>query len=607
MKCFLAEKRNEINYLINLQVVTTFGPKKPQRNPTGSISGMDHIDSEHCQLLAETQPCSPKFPNSQRKLCLETSFTSLQSPSIENHSSSLNSSITNGYYSSKSQTSPIQLTSIITILDEKLKSRPPDRKNLSLNLPAPRNELTTKKIDLIYDDWFGLAPLASPESLSEVSSISSRASFAFQIEKSNLQDIFSDSYELRTPKVMRRTPKIAGNLSTCADDLKSVRYFQKLGQNSKVFRTCLQNENSYTSSGDLSYESATSISLTRCCSKDDQHFTDAPNKCCGIEEEEDIIAEVQIIEGQTNSNSENSDSFQSAENILDCDIIINSKLVQIEAQPKQIPSDPPRRTVYMETHFDEEIFRDATFCPSLVEDEQKLISPSESRSSTVVSSSVHSNFTRAILRSPTCSTPMELRHYLPNSSSKKSCSPQILSPSTPQEIDPDLMANLAIDLNLDEENRSMQFCNPALIATPPTKASSVDSGSICRTPSESKNVTFNTQVINIDPKFVSRTSSVSSDSSPNRSLRWLSKKTEKWHLLPGRATNKSKSAKKIADTNHSPSKIRNDDDQCFSKNESLPLLKGLTGANSEKTSPNFVRRKKYVYPITSISKGESSV
>lgn len=33
-----------------------------------------------------------------------------------------------------------------------------------------------ERVDLIHDDWFGLAPLATPESLSEVSSISSRAS-----------------------------------------------------------------------------------------------------------------------------------------------------------------------------------------------------------------------------------------------------------------------------------------------------------------------------------------------------------------------------------------------------------------------------------------------
>lgn len=554
---------------MNFQVVTTFGPKKPQRIPGGSICATDQMDSEHCQLLVDVPATnSPQSLNPQRKLCLETSFTSLQSPSIENQSCSLNSSITNGYYSSKSQTSPIQLTSIITLLDEKLKAKPLDRRNLSLNLPAPKSELSTKKIDLIYDDWFGLAPLASPESLSEVSSISSRTSLAFHLEKCILHDTLSSNYELRTPKVMRRTPKITGNLSTCADDLKSVRYFQKLGQNSKVVIGSSQNENSFTSSGDLSYESATSVSLTRCCSKDHVQF--AESKIC-IPEQEDLIVEVEILEGNSNSNS---DSFQSAENILDCETFAAKSVVQ--------------KPVYMETHFDEEIFHEITI------DNTPKENPFLSSSSSLA---------KPILKSPT--TPLgKYITSLSTSSSRVSGSPQILSPSTPLEIDPDVMANFAMDLNLEEENRAMHFVHPVLIRNDdnPGKENSIDSGSICRTPSESKNVTFNPQVINIDPKFVSRTSPVSSEESPSRISRWLSKKPDKWSLLPGRG---KKSAKRS--DMHSPLKRRNDDEQCFSKNESLPLLKGLSGANSDKTSPNFVRRKKYVYPITSVAKGESSV
>lgn len=219
------------------------------------------MDSENCQLLHTSVPTSPK----NSKLCLETSFTSLQSPSIEIHISSLNSSVTNGY-STKSQNSPVHLTSIITILDEKLKSGRGDRKTMSLNLSRPVDR--SKKIDLIYDDWFGLAPLASPESLSEVSSISSRASLAFHLDKTNLTEVNSNSYEIRTPKILRRTPKITGNLSTCADDIRNVKYYQELSQNSK-FRCPSVNGSTATSSGDLSYESATSISIERCCSRDD--------------------------------------------------------------------------------------------------------------------------------------------------------------------------------------------------------------------------------------------------------------------------------------------------------------------------------------------------
>lgn len=444
----------------------------------------------------------------------------------------------------------MQLTSIISILDEKLKaSKTPERKNLSLNLIRPERP---KKIDLIYDDWFGLAPLASPESLSEVSSISSRASFAFHIDKSNLTEGLSSSYEIRTPKILRRTPKIPGNLSTCADDIKSVRYFQKLGQNSKFRCPSTNGSSATTSSGDLSYESANSISIDRCCSKN-EHYIES-SRCCGIEEE-NLITEVRDIQ-----TSVDTDSYQSAENILD------------EARNKENQNNNLRqKTIYMETHFDEDIFKMAENC----------VKP---------------------LRSPGC---LDIRAGIQvlSKTYSQSSSPQVLSPSTPQEVDPDLISNLAIDLNLEEENRSIQF-HPIILTKDDTstKTNSIDSGSVCRTPSEPRNVTFNTQVFNIDPKFVCRTSPVSSEESPAKHEKWKWRKGDRWNLLPNRKTKIS--AKK----SDSPKlKNRGDEEPCFSKNESLPLLSGLSGVNSEKTSPNFVRRKKYVYPITSIGKGESSV
>lgn len=62
---------------------------------------------------------------------------------------------------------------------------------------------------------------------------------------------------------MRRTPKIIGSLSTCADDIRNVRNFQK----AKTFTRLVINNNNNTessSSSNLSYESASSS-----------------NKCCG--------------------------------------------------------------------------------------------------------------------------------------------------------------------------------------------------------------------------------------------------------------------------------------------------------------------------------------
>lgn len=120
-----------------------------------------------------------------------------------------------------------------------------------------------------------MAPLASPETLSEISSISSRASlvnnFASSIEKclhtislygqpngTDQQDIveFDDESQMHTPKVLRRAPKITGNLSRCADDWRSVETYKRMG---KVFLT---NPLATSDSSEQSYESANSLNKT---------------------------------------------------------------------------------------------------------------------------------------------------------------------------------------------------------------------------------------------------------------------------------------------------------------------------------------------------------
>lgn len=375
-------------------------------------------------------------------------------------------------------------------------------------------ESCNKMIDLIHDDWFGLAPLASPESLSEVSSISSRASFG------NLERIqaLSSSYELKTPKVMRRTPKIVSNLSTCADDIKSVRTFQKLGQ-SKYLRRPSTNGSSITnSSSNLSFESASSGKF---CS----HEEDASKKCCEYQQE-DKIKECFTTSGE-------SDDFQSAENILDsviesagCSDFFNSK------------------SSFMETHFDESMFENEP-------------APAKSNSAS-------------------CLTPQLLLTV---------------------QNDPDLITNFAIDLTLDEEHRSQI----SRLSNVESKTNSVDSGSVCRTPSEAKYVTFNPQVVNIE----------SLRASPVGSPR--GKKSDRWHLLPRK--NQKVKAKEMVPRVVKPeqvpktilcSKRRNSDEDFFSRTEALPLLSGLSSV-SERTSPSFVRRKKYVYPTVTVVKSESSV
>uniref|UniRef100_A0A182SB08 Uncharacterized protein n=1 Tax=Anopheles maculatus TaxID=74869 RepID=A0A182SB08_9DIPT len=133
--------------------------------------------------------------------------------------------------------------------------------NLSLGITR-RNSYEIQKIDLIHDDWFGMAPLASPESLSELSSISSRASMSTcmvsgldkglengketrQIRVSERNDLLTVESQLHTPKVLRRTPKVSGNLSTCAEDARTVYQYKRMG---KIF---VLNQTSYESNSTL--------------------------------------------------------------------------------------------------------------------------------------------------------------------------------------------------------------------------------------------------------------------------------------------------------------------------------------------------------------------
>lgn len=169
---------------------------------------------------------------------------------------------------------------------------------------------------------------------------------------------------------------------------------------------------------------------------------------------------------------------------------------------------------------------------------------------------------------------------------------QVLTPGTPQELDPDIISNLAIDLASDEEHRSIQFLQSKA-------SSSIDSGSVCRTPSDTtKNVTFNPQVITVD------TICEANYSPPVRWRLFKGKKQKQQFDLPKLPpipnpvssaipikTILSKGKRTEADIQGS------DEIQCFSRTEALPLLSGLNNSVGERTpSPSFVRRKKYVYP-----------
>jgi len=207
-------------------------------NNNSTTTSAEHLDSECCHLLATNcstttntvVPGYPKAATPPHKLCLETSFTSLQSPSSDVHQNpSLNSSTcsqniyntagaTNGRALAKSFnnghpsiTSPFALHPVLSweyasLLEEQLLQSFHNSSNVGssggVNCgPYPSNvygansggvtdSQKTMKVDLIHDDWFGLAPLATPESLSEVSSISSRASSLMLNIDRTLKDMF---------------------------------------------------------------------------------------------------------------------------------------------------------------------------------------------------------------------------------------------------------------------------------------------------------------------------------------------------------------------------------------------------------------------------------
>lgn len=171
---------------------------------------------------------------------------------------------------------------------------PPKYKPTTLSLCETRpNPFDGKIVDLIYDDWFGLAPLASPESLSELSSISSRASISQlnlnlsnSIEKflnkvvinaktpsppaTNKDEIYES--QLHTPVVIRRTPKFAENLATCADDWKTQNNYKRMG---KVFVTNPKLTGSDSdSNGDGSFGTAESLQKEVCCNNNDRTMKD---------------------------------------------------------------------------------------------------------------------------------------------------------------------------------------------------------------------------------------------------------------------------------------------------------------------------------------------
>jgi len=213
----------------------------------------DQLEADNGKVISRPKPLV-----SPHRVLLETSFTSLQAEPGTGTATAAGTTTSLGSSTglASSSTGGVRWSSGPPIAPLPAALSPGLSWEHSPNA-AGSLQTVTRKVDLIHDDWLGLAPLATPESLSEVSSISSRTSSSrtssydraasreyFSIcahsrlssgSSQKLEDvvlvqgpgenaptfpIILQSNE-RTPRVLRRTPKINGNLSSAAEDLGS--------------------------------------------------------------------------------------------------------------------------------------------------------------------------------------------------------------------------------------------------------------------------------------------------------------------------------------------------------------------------------------------------
>ncbi|XP_043499506.1 diacylglycerol lipase-alpha isoform X2 [Polistes fuscatus] len=214
------------------KVITTLGPAKPQRLASGHASSAEpsearepaevqelEIEQEMRALLSPSTPVKCQSSNlagtPPHKLCLETSFTSLQSPTEFPQAGRELSVDSRGI--------PWEYVSLASDL---------------LNTPRPDDsKLSNRRGD--WEDVSRTAPLATPETLSETSS--------------------NPPSPIPPPRPMRRTPKIPGNLSTAADDLKNNLHFAMLSAKNYFLREENIGSNSSSGNSEASYESAKSL------------------------------------------------------------------------------------------------------------------------------------------------------------------------------------------------------------------------------------------------------------------------------------------------------------------------------------------------------------
>ncbi|XP_031330200.1 sn1-specific diacylglycerol lipase alpha isoform X2 [Photinus pyralis] len=249
-----------------------------------------------------------------------------------------------------------------------------------------------------------LAPLAQPEYFSDTSSLTSN--------NSNLEPAPENPTIADSPQVilaMRRTPKIIGNLSTCDDDIRNVKTFEKLA---KASHTDKSNSSSNVSS-------TSGFSGRTNCSNEHEHFVSLGS-----------------CSWQRSCDSEQVKSTSLAEDLLE-------EILEYAECAEFFKSDS-----LLTDYGDQLVDGDTT------------------------------------LKLPT------LRF------SETSHSPLILSPSS-LDIDPDVISNYAIDLNLEQEHRSLlsyQNLHSSILKVQGNSCNGSNS------PLCSKTVTFNPEVLSIDDK-----------------------------------------------------------------------------------------------------------
>ncbi|XP_051162708.1 diacylglycerol lipase-alpha isoform X2 [Leptopilina boulardi] len=204
------------------KVVTRTSAAKPQRqsslvNVLNAREALDiqeiEIEQEMRALLSTSSPvkCPLTAGTPPHKLCLETSFTSLQSPNEFPQAGRELSLDSTGL--------PWEFISLASEL---------------LHTPRPNESKLSNRLG----DWDNLprmAPLATPETLSEASSY--------------------PPSPIPPPRPMRRTPKISDNLSTAADDLKNNLHFAMLSAKNYFLREEVMGSNSSSGNSEASYES----------------------------------------------------------------------------------------------------------------------------------------------------------------------------------------------------------------------------------------------------------------------------------------------------------------------------------------------------------------